>query len=171
MLAAQLKEYDERVNSGGAPPPPKPEPPLLDSLSLSDSLKPPGTRPMYSQSLPSTGGLDIRGHYPPKPRVRPSPSNSNPPLLELPEPSPLSESLLSLFGQEGGIPEDEALTEETGGMSMLEPVSRRQQTSQLAASAPATMLWGASGHRMGSSVLGGRTPSKTLLEAMSAAPT
>jgi len=170
MLAAQLKEYDERVTAGGAPPPSKPEPPLLDSLSLSDPIKA-GTRPMYSQSLPSTGGLDNRGHYPPKPRVRPAPSTSNPPLLELPEPSPHSNSFLSSFGQEGGIPEDEALTEETGGMSMLEPVSRRQQNQQMAASAPATMLWGASGRRMGPSGLGGRTPSKTLLEAMSAATT
>jgi len=163
------------VNSGEISPPIKKEPPLLGALSLNDSLGDPttghGVRPLYSQSLPNTGGLaSFGGLYPAKPRVRPSLSTSNPPILELPEPSPHSSSLLSAYGHEGGIPE-EALGEESGGMSMLDP-PRRHQNFQYAASAPATMLWGSSGHRIGTSGLGGRTPSKTLLEAMTTmAPT
>lgn len=35
-----------------------------------------------------------------------------------------------------------------------------------AASAPATMLWGPVGHKPGMAGMGGRTPSKTLLEAL-----
>jgi len=128
---------------------------------------------MYSQSLPSAGHISFVGRGPPKPRVRPSPapSLSLPPTLELPEPSPHSYSLLSM----GESPEDETTGEggdDIGGLSMFEPPSaaRRQQHFQYAASAPATMLWGSTGHKMGASGLGGRTPSKTLLEAMTATP-
>ena len=120
MLAAELKAHDKKVNSGEISPPIKKEPPLLGALSLNDSLGDPttghGVRPLYSQSLPNTGGLaSFGGLYPAKPRVRPSLSTSNPPILELPEPSPHSSSLLSAYGHEGGIPE-EALGEESGGM-------------------------------------------------------
>jgi len=174
MLGAELKAYDKKVAAAPAPVPAS-GPPLLDSLSLSDAPAPPHvSRPMYSQSLPSSSHMSFMA--PPKPRVRPSPSNSLkvPPILELPEPSPLSNSLLHAMGEMGevgrGIPEEE---EEAGGMSMFDPPApRRQQHAPLAASAPATMLWGPGGPgRITSSGLGGRTPSKTLLEAMTAAPT
>jgi len=174
MLAAALKAHDEKVASGEVSAPPKPEPPLLDSLALNEPMDKVATRPMYSQSLPSGGHMSLASRGgPPKPRVRPSPapSLSLPPMMELPEPSPHSYSLLS----SGESPDEETTDEagdDVGGMSMFEPPSaaRRQQNFQYAASAPATMLWGVSGHRIGASGLGGRTPSKTLLEAMTAAP-
>mmetsp|Transcript_12148 Transcript_12148/g.30169 ORF Transcript_12148/g.30169 Transcript_12148/m.30169 type:complete len:171 (+) Transcript_12148:136-648(+) len=169
MLAAALKAHDEKVASGEVAPPPKPEPPSFDALTLNDTSEN-TSRPMYSQSLPSGGHTSLVGRAPPKPRVRPSPapSLSLPPTLELPEPSPLSYSLLS----SGESPDEGEGADDVGGMSMFEPpaAARRQHNFQYAASAPATMLWGSTGHRMGSSGLGGRTPSKTLLDAMSGAP-
>jgi len=178
MLAAALKAHDEKVASGEVAPPPKPEPPSLDSLSLNQAIEKGGTRPLYSQSLPSGGHMSMVGRGPPKPRVRPSPapSLSLPPMLELPEPSPHSVSLLST--SMGESPEEEKTGEgggdedTIGGLSMFDPptAARRQQQFQYAASAPATMLWGSSARRMAPPGLGGRTPSKTLLEAMTAAP-
>jgi len=111
---------------------------------------------------------------PPKPRVRPSnaPKLSQLPVLELPEPSPLSNSLLSSSLMDTplvGLAEDDA--EDVGGTSMLEaPAVGGRHAAQFAcaASAPATMLWGPVGHRsMGATLaMGGRTPSKTLLDAL-----
>ena len=119
MLAAALKAHDEKAARGEVPPPPSkiPEPPLLESLTLNESMDKGATRPMYSQSLPSGGHISFVGRGPPKPRVRPSPapSLSLPPMLELPEPSPISTSLLS----SGESPEEETTGEggdDVGGM-------------------------------------------------------
>lgn len=177
MLADALKAYDKKVAAGEAKPPSQPtaprhEPPSLAGLHVS---APSG---LISQSLPSGGN-----HFsmlPPKPRPRPSmPNISHLPILELPEPSPHSCSLLdehpmqhsSMIGQ----PETGAdpMADDVGGTSMLEPTassSRVGSSYMYAASAPATMLWGPAPtqHRLGGNAMGGRTPSKTLLEAMSA---
>jgi len=109
-------------------------------------------------------------------RPSPSPSLTLPPMMEeLPEPSPHSSSLLDNpalrpIDIAEGVREEE--DDFVGGTSMLEvPNMGRLGGSQMyAASAPATMLWGPAmgGHRCANaSAMGGRTPSKTLLEALS----
>ena len=87
-----MKAYDEKVAAGEAQPPPQAlssqqEPPSLAGLHLSKA-------PTVSQSLPSGGHMNL-SRLPPKPRVRPSaPGISQLPILELPEASPHSCSLL-----------------------------------------------------------------------------
>ena len=118
MLAAALKAHDEAAARGEVTAPPtKVDAPLLESLTLNEPIEKGATRPMYSQSLPSGGHISFVGRGPPKPRVRPSPapSLSLPPMLELPEPSPISTSLLS----SGESPEEETTGEggdDVGGM-------------------------------------------------------
>lgn len=89
MLAGELKAYDRRVASGEAQPPPQAPsaPPSLSNLHISAPI---------SQSLPTAGGhLSGANFIPKKPRVRPSaPGLSQLPILELPEASPHSCSLL-----------------------------------------------------------------------------
>ena len=88
MLAAELKRHEAQVAAGDAPPPQLPPRNLGPTLGTVKASA-------VSQSLPSTSHLQKMGAYPPKPRVRPSaPSFSVLPILELPEPSPLSNSLL-----------------------------------------------------------------------------
>jgi hypothetical protein len=126
MLADALKAYDKKVAAGEAKPPPQPtapthEPPSLAGLHVS---APSG---QISQSLPSGGN-----HFsmlPPKPRPRPSmPNISHLPILELPEPSPHSCSLLdehpmqhsSMIGQ----PETGAdpMADDVGGTCVERPL-------------------------------------------------
>uniref|UniRef100_A0A7S2NTH0 Uncharacterized protein n=1 Tax=Haptolina brevifila TaxID=156173 RepID=A0A7S2NTH0_9EUKA len=181
MLGAELKAYDQKVAAGevAAPPPlppQQPRPPSLAGLHISaQQPKVAGGRALMSQSLPSSGHVSMLGR-PPKPRVRPAntPQQSLP-LLELPEPSPLSSSLLSsslLDAPLVGLQEDEA-EDDVGGTSMLDMPAIGRHAAQMpcAASAPATMLWGPVGHRsMGAAqAMGGRKPSQTLLDALSAA--
>jgi len=123
-----------------------------------------------SQSLPSGGKLSFKGRPPPQPRMRPvNPAGgmlTDLADLELPEPSPHSNSLLTTGGGRlAGLREDEEDDDDEGGTSMLEATGARS-TYEYAASAPATMLWGPVGHRPGGSAMGGRTPSKTLLAAL-----
>jgi hypothetical protein len=162
MLAAELKRHEAQVAAGDAPPPQLPPRNLGPTLGTVKASA-------VSQSLPSTSHLQKMGAYPPKPRVRPSaPSFSVLPILELPEPSPLSNSLLDPADRPSpeltsGDPEGE----ETGGTSLFALNNSPPSTSFVyGASAPATMLWGAHAHRVGSSAMGGRTPSRTLLDAM-----
>lgn len=175
MLGAALAAYDKKVAAGeAAPPPPPPIPDITQGMGgLHVSFGAGPHTSLMSQSLPSGGKLSFMGKPPPQPRVRPAvPSGgllSELPDLELPEPSPHSNSLLStgagrLAGlQESGEEEEE---EEEGGTSMLD-IPRTRTTFEYAASAPATILWGPMGHRPASSSMGGRTPSKTLLAALS----
>jgi len=182
MLAAELKKYDERAAAGEAPPP-QPGPsvssltPSLDGLQIS-------APPTVSQSLPSGGHmnklLSDRMLPPKKPRVRPAaPGISQQPIpeLSLPEPSPHSNSLLdhapihaaAAFATAGTSSRGEEEEEDVGGTSMIDiPASSSASNYPCAASAPATMLWGpaAMSRRAGVSAMGGRTPSKTLLEAL-----
>jgi hypothetical protein len=101
------------------------------------------------------------------------PNLSELPILELPEPSPHSNSLLDAPmlrpSFDASVPEEIGEDDEfVGGTSMLEPMNGGRMASfAYAASAPATILWGPAAHRLGGSSMGGRTPSKTLLEAMS----
>jgi len=117
------------------------------------------------------------GHGPPaRPRMRPSMPTSiaQLPILELPEPSPHSSSLLDTQLRGRAEPAEAEEEEEfVGGTSMLETSAGARQTFVYAASAPATMLWGPTGHGMGSgnSHMGGRTPSRTLLEALTSRDT
>lgn len=128
--------------------------------------------PQVSQSLPSANHLAfLSSALPPKPRVRPSPapslSLSELPILELPEAS-LPEGGSSFDGSTGRLDADgnEPETEESGGTSLFEIPTRQWQSYQYAASAPASMLWGADPHRMGANAMGGRTPSRTMLDAL-----
>lgn len=90
MLAGELKAYDKKVAAGEAQPPPQPAAPQdLPSLAGLHVSAP----SQVSQSLPS-GGHGF-GMIPPKARLRPSmPTIMQLPILELPEPSPQSCSLL-----------------------------------------------------------------------------
>lgn len=120
------------------------------------------------------------GMPPKKPRVRPAaPGISQQPIpeLSLPEPSPHSNSLLdhapihaaAAFAGVGTSSHSEEEEEDVGGTSMIDiPASSSGGSFPCAASAPATMLWGPSAmsRRAGVSAMGGRTPSKTLLEAL-----
>lgn len=90
MLAGELKKFDLKVAAGEAQPPPQvpsAAPPSLSGLHISGPV---------SQSLPAAGAhLSGGGFLPPKPRVRPAaPTLSQLPILELPEASPHSCSLL-----------------------------------------------------------------------------
>jgi len=178
MLAGELKAYAAKEKAGEVPAQPlalPPEnsfaPPSLSGLHVS--------APKVSASLPSGGHASLLGSsLPPKPRFRPSmPTISQLPALELPEASPLSSSLLERANiNETSRPSSSTTTEETGldedmvgGTSMLE-IPSRQPNYVYAASAPATMLWGPVGHKPGMAGMGGRTPSKTLLEALAAPP-
>ena len=143
MLAAELKRHEAQVAAGDAPPPQLPPRNLGPTLGTVKASA-------VSQSLPSTSHLQKMGAYPPKPRVRPSaPSFSVLPILELPEPSPLSNSLLDPADRPSpeltsGDPEGE----ETGGTSLFALNNSPPSTSFVyGASAPATMLWGAHAHR------------------------
>ena len=102
MLGAELARYNKRVEAGEvsrpAPPtqpPPPPQPPSLAGLQIG------GVPGAVSQSLPSGGHVGLMGamRMPARPRMGPKqpPSFAQPPILEdfaLPEPSPLSHSLL-----------------------------------------------------------------------------
>lgn len=200
MLAAELAAFKSKPSASptSAPIPVSghSQAPSLSSLHISDGA---GGIPLYSQSLPS-GGLMGHSKFPSKPRVRPTPAPSGLtqlPILELPEPSPHSNSLLnsmSVREEEDASSDDDAGGEgegegerpsilmpgavhgdrpklsvegRTNGCSMFgHGESPKQGTFVYAASAPATMLWGPASHRTGGSAMGGRTPSKTLLDAM-----
>ena len=91
MLADALKAYDKKVAAGEAKPPPQPTAPTLEPPSLA-GLHVSAPSGGISQSLPSGNHF---GNMPKKPRPRPSlPTISQLPILELPEPSPHSCSLL-----------------------------------------------------------------------------
>lgn len=125
-----------------------------------------------SQSLPSHSHMSMHTLVQPRLRPSPAPSFAGVPLMELPEQSPMSSSLLTRInelalkkGEEDPLAEEDDIMP---GTSMLAPPSARQEHSYAyAASAPASMLWGPAAHKPGGSAMGGRTPSKTLLEAMS----
>ena len=200
MLAAELKKYSEEVCQDSQIPtcPVAPRPvahgALPPPLAQQQATRPTGQAPTpgacsdalggmrlgaggaggpstCSQSLPSQSHMALRT-APVKPRVRPSPAPSfnGVPIMELPEPSPMSSSLMDKMGdlvleQQMGMGAEE---ETQGGVSMLAPpTATPEQSYNYAASAPASMLWGANAHRALGSAMGGRTPSKTLLSAMS----
>lgn len=122
MLGAALAAYDAKVERGevAAPSQPAQQPPSLAGLQIGG---PSEGKAMYSQSLPSRSGMP--GLYPPKPRMRPvaEPMLEEMALLELPEPSPHSSSLLdehmsSRSGASGpleGVPEGDAEDGFVGG--------------------------------------------------------
>ena len=90
MLAGELQRYNQRVQSGEVPQQPSPsqqQPPPLGGAHVPAAL---------SQSLPSGGGHLHGMRVPPQPRMRPRapPTMAGPPILELPEQSPHSSSLL-----------------------------------------------------------------------------
>lgn len=93
MLAGELKAFDAKVAAGQAPPPTQPPaqsalaPPSLAGLHVSKAP--------LSQSVPVMQGHLVGSFPPAKPRPRPSATGlSQLPILELPEPSPHSCSLL-----------------------------------------------------------------------------
>jgi len=95
-------------------------------------------------------------------------------VQDLPEQSPMSTSLMDRIGERAmekgigvmGVAEEDSMT--AYGISMLAPpMASAEHSYNYAASAPASMLWGANAHKAGGSSMGGRMPSKTLLEAMS----
>ena len=95
-------------------------------------------------------------------------------MQDLPEQSPMSTSLMDRIGeramekQMGAMGATEEDSMQGYGISMLAPpVATAEHSYNYAASAPASMLWGANAHKAGGSSMGGRMPSKTLLEAMS----
>ena len=92
MLAGELQAYNKRVAAGEVSPVPQPQPPAPPSLAGLHI----GSGAPISQSLPSGGHLAlVGGRGPPRPRMRPKmPNLSELPILELPEPSPHSNSLL-----------------------------------------------------------------------------
>lgn len=166
MLAAELAAHSEQVASGSVPEPEAKE--LISSLRIDGEFSRGQHRSLLSQSLPSGGIHAHMGNYPPKPRPKPTmPPSSlmSLPILELPEPSPQSSSLLE---RTGGLSAAMATDDDDRvGVSLFQAPSRRQQTSFVyAASAPASGLYGPKAHRQGNNAMGGRTPSKTLLEAM-----
>ena len=120
MLGAALAAYDKRVAEGQAAPPqppsPQPQPPSLSGLHISAAGAQQGLgRAPFSQSLPSGNHLAMLGKAPPKPRLKPSdfPRNSLSalPILELPEPSPHSSSLLG-EAPVAGLGRDEELNDD-----------------------------------------------------------
>lgn len=175
MLAGELKAYSARVAAGevATVPAASPQPPSLAGLHLGSNAA-----PMVSQSLPSGAHSAFAGApAPPRPRMGPSAPTgvSALPILELPEPSPHSSSLLDapMRPSDPDMPDvgdDEGEDEFVGGTSMLDASAgavAARGNFVYAASAPATMLWGPVGHRFGgSSHMGGRS-SATLLEALS----
>merc|ERR1712087_107035 len=174
MLAAELAAHKQK-NKTSAPPinlevGPTATLPTADSASPLDGGA--GGLLQVSQSLPIGGHSSLLGfNAPPKPRgVRPSPAPSFTavPILELPEPS-LSDSFGDTTG--GLLEEVETATaapdvEESGGTSLFAPPEPRAISFQYAASAPASMLWGAHARKPGSSSMGGRVPSKTMLDVL-----
>jgi len=176
MLAAELAAHKQKSKTTALPINSEVGPtasiPTADSASTYSSLSV-GDGAQVSQSLPIGGHSSLLSFNAPpkKPRgVRPSPAPSFTavPILELPEPS-LSDS----FGDTtGGLPEEvETATaapdaEESGGTSLFAPPEPRDVSFQYAASAPASMLWGAHARKPGSSAMGGRVPSKTMLDVM-----
>ena len=141
MLGAALKEYDRRVEKGEAqPPPPMPpvtqpplQPPSMAGLHVSNpgSGAPMGGRGLYSQSLPSSGHLSLIGRGPPKPRVRPMNPMGNLaelPILELPEPSPHSNSLLE--SNPLGAPSEHDEEEDFTGGTCAATASRRPRCTR-----------------------------------------
>ena len=73
---------------------------------------------------------------------------------------------LSESSETAGVPDDG----ESGGTSLLVPRTRQPEEKFVyGASAPASMLWGPNARRPAGSSMGGRTPSRTLLDAMSQA--
>jgi len=179
MLAAELARHKKKTEesaqpcacsesgptSGGAPTA-SVAIPIPGAIPISG-----GAFPQISQSLPSANHLAyMSSALPPKPRPRPvrppSHSLSELPILELPEAS-LTEGT-SLDGSTGRIDDDDAEpeTEESGGTSLFEIPRRQWESYQYAASAPASMLWGADPHKMGASAMGGRVASRTMLDAL-----
>jgi len=91
MLAGELQAYNRRVDAGevSGPAPPPPSLPQTAPPSLADLH--------ISQSLPTGGHFAFGGKRgPPRPRMGPTKMTnlSQLPILELPEPSPHSNSLL-----------------------------------------------------------------------------
>ena len=112
MLAGELQRYNQRVQSGEVPQQPSPsqqQPPPLGGAHVPAAL---------SQSLPSGGGHLHGMRVPPQPRMRPRapPTMAGPPILELPEQSPHSSSLLDSHPlRPGGLEEEEEEDEFVGG--------------------------------------------------------
>mmetsp|Transcript_15174 Transcript_15174/g.32423 ORF Transcript_15174/g.32423 Transcript_15174/m.32423 type:complete len:178 (-) Transcript_15174:1367-1900(-) len=174
MLAAELAKHKEKSTTSTTSPVSAEVGPTSACPGSGAFFTVPGHLPVVptnqiSQSLPSGNQLSLLAKgQPPKPRVRPSPapSFSAVPILELPEPS-LGES----YGDTTGFLEDDGDTaapdvEESGGTSLFENAPPPQVSFQYAASAPASMLWGAHAHKHGMSSMGGRTPSRTMLDAL-----
>ena len=117
MLAGELKAYNKRVEAGEVVPVQPPTPPAPPSLAGLHLGEPAGVHTV-SQSLPSGAHAALLGQrVPPRPRMRgvsaTASSLSEMPILELPEPSPHSCSLL-----DGGLHPDAALhpmVEPSGG--------------------------------------------------------
>ena len=93
MLAASLEAYNKRVEAGEVAPPVgaaqpslPPAPPSLAGLNIGGPI---------SQSLPMRHHPGMASRIPPRPRLAPAtPDLSQLPILELPEPSPHSSSML-----------------------------------------------------------------------------
>ena len=175
MLAAELKKFSaEQPNRPSAQTGSNPDAcnDAMGGLRLGPGG---GGCSSIAQSLPSHSHMAMHA-APRKPRVHPSPAPSfaGVPLMDLPEQSPMSTSLMDRIGERAmekqmgvmGATEEDSM--QGYGISMLAPpVATAEHSYNYAASAPASMLWGANAHKAGGSSMGGRMPSKTLLEAMS----
>ena len=128
MLGAALAAYDKKVAAGEAdaplPPPPPPAPGLsgdlakgLAGMHVSGGMG--AHQGLMSQSLPSGGKLSFKGRAPHQPLIRPiNPSGSmlaDLPELDMPEPSPHSNSLLTTGGGRLGELREDDDEEEEGG--------------------------------------------------------
>lgn len=178
MLAAELKKFsaDQQQSTAQTGSNPDACNDAMRGLRIGSG----GGCSSMAQSLPSHSHMAMHAAAPPrKPRVHPSPAPSfaGVPLMDLPEQSPMSTSLMDRIGERAmekgmgvmgvaGVAEEDSMS--AYGISMLAPpVSSAERSYNYAASAPASMLWGANAHKAGGSSMGGRMPSKTLLEAMS----
>ena len=126
MLGAEIAAYNKRIQSGGSQQPQRTTPSELPSIAGLHVSGPSGhaSPSTFSQSLPSSSHLTALGDGPPKPQVRPSDpprtSLSQLPILELPEASPNSNSLLRAHGVVQSrlgatVRNDESSTDQAGG--------------------------------------------------------
>jgi len=175
MLAGELAAYKKRTNVPVSAPPPSNDEEV--GQTAGDPTQGP-LRGVVCQSLPVGNHFSSMAiHMPPKPRVRPSPAPSllaELPILELPEASPNVSPPTYEGGRRSGSDSSETAPvpdmEESGGTSLMVSLSCPPPTTHvMAASAPASMLWGPNAHKPGAPAMGGRQPSRTLLEAMESA--
>jgi hypothetical protein len=175
MLAGELAAYKQRATVPVSMPAPN-----AGDEEVGQTAGDPTQGPLRGQichSLPVGNHFSSMAHgMPAKPRVRPSPAPSllsNLPMFSLPESSPCVSPPTFEGGRRSGSDSSEEKTaagpdqEESGGTSLMVSLSCPPPIAHvMAASAPASMLWGPQGHAPGAPALGGRQPSRTLLQAM-----